>query len=391
MGTETMDELVKQFEERRKNVITKINKRDFINLCKFVKKELEKKNIDFKQFDILNEIDFSLSYYENLEILKKKLAERYGISFTEDIKSNIEKWEREQLDFWEREHKREFEEIKKRILESSDVDINKYFEDYENVIKLFLSSEKKGLLVFGDKGKGKTFNTIRILQKLKKQFELVKGHITPLQLFRKLYECNNSIIIFDDVADMLKDKKKMALLLGALDKLGEVCWLSSMTDLPSRFCFNGKIIIILNKVDINNEIQEALYDRCIPYQFDKLINRNKMLEMITILAKKENVSLDVVSWLNQNKIDISFRDYEMIRDIYKNNKDNWKEVAEYILLNEVEEELNDTDKKVLEIIIKHSDKSNNQKAKIFTEETGKGRMTFYRHLKKLRKLGLVSF
>jgi DNA-binding transcriptional ArsR family regulator len=384
------ENLIKQFEEKRKEYKdVSINKRDFINLCKFVKNALEQKGIDFSQFDVISEIDFSLSYYENLSELKKKLSERYGIAF--DVENKIEKWKKEQIEFWEQEQKEEFEEMKRKILESSDTDINKYFDGYENAIKLFLNSEKKGLLVFGDKGKGKTFNTIRILEKLNKEFELVKGHITPLQLYKKLFESSNGILVFDDITDMLKDKKKMALLLGALDKLGEVSWLSSnmLLDLPSKFNFNGKIIIILNKIDVSNEVQEALYDRCIPYQFDKLIDRNKMLEMITILAKKDNISLEVIDWLNQNKIDISFRDYEMLRDIYKYNKENWQKMAEFILFNEVDEELNETDKKVLEIIRNHSDKSNNKKAKIFSDETGMDRRTFYRHLKKLRRLGLI--
>jgi len=386
------ESIIKQFEEKRKSIQNpKLTKKDFLEIYRYLKRELEKKNFDIKQFDILAYLDFSLSKTENLENLKKIFSENYGISFSDDVRVNIEKWRKEQIEFWEQQQKEEFEKMKKKILENSDTDINRYFDGYENAINLFLNSEKKGLLVFGDKGKGKTFNTIRILEKLNKDFELVKGHITPLQLYKKLFENSNGILVFDDITDMLKDKKKMALLLGALDKLGEVSWLSSnmFLDLPSKFNFNGKIIIILNKIDVNNEVQEALYDRCIPYQFDRLIDRNKMLEMITILAKKDNVSLDVIDWLNQNKIDISFRDYEMLRDIYKYNKENWQKMAEFILFNEVDEELNETDKKVLEIIRNHSDKSNNQKAKIFSDETGKGRMTFYRHLKKLRRLGLI--
>jgi len=141
------ENLIKQFEEKRKEYKdVSINKRDFINLCKFVKKALEQKGIDFSQFDVISEIDFSLSYYENLNELKKKLSEKYGIAF--DIESKIEKWKKEQIEFWEQEQKEEFEEMKRKILESSDTDINKYFDGYENAINLFLNSEKKGLLVF---------------------------------------------------------------------------------------------------------------------------------------------------------------------------------------------------------------------------------------------------
>jgi hypothetical protein len=382
--------LIKQFKEKRKAIHNaKLTLRDFIRLYNFVEKELSKRGIDIKQFDILSEIDMSLDYWGNRENLKKKLSERFGIAFSEDVKSNIEKCQKQQIEFWEKQQKEEFEKMKRKILESSDIDVNKYFEGYENAINLFLNSEKKGLLVFGEKGKGKTFNTIRILEKLNKEFELVKGHITPLQLYKKLFENSNGILVLDDVSDMLRDKKKMALLLGALDKIGEVSWLSTnmILPLPTKFNFNGKVIIILNRIDVNNEIQEVLYDRCIPYQFDKLIDRKKMLEMITILAKKDNISLEVIDWLNQNKIDISFRDYEMLRDIYKYSKENWQKMAEFILFNEVDEEHNNIDKKILEIIRNHSDKSNNQRAKIFCDETGMSRATYYNHLKKLRRLG----
>jgi hypothetical protein len=384
------ENLIKQFEEKRKEYKdVGINKRDFINLCKFVKKALEQKGIDFSQFDVISEIDFSLSYYENLNELKKKLSERYGIAF--DIESKIEKWKIEQIMFLEKQENEEFEEIKKKVLSSSVDELDGYFKDYENIISILMNSEKKGLIVFGEKGKGKTFNTIRILEKTKKDYELVKGHITSYQLYRKLYENSNRIVVFDDVVGLLNDKDKISILLGALEKLGKVEWITSRNDLdlPRAFNFDGKIIIIINRIDLNNEFQEAIFDRCIPFQFD--IPRKTMLEMISILAtKRDNIPLEIIDWLHKNKLDITFRDYEMLRDIYRFDKDNWQKIAKRILLNEIDRELNYIDKMVYNIEVSYPNANWREKIKQFKDLTGFEKSTYYKHRKKLIRLGLIG-
>jgi hypothetical protein len=386
------ENLIKQFEEKRKAIQnSKLTKKDFLEIYRYLKRELEKKNFDIKQFDILAYLDFSLSKTENLENLKKIFSENYGISFSDDIKSNIEKWQEQEIMFLEKQENEEFEEIKKKVLSSSVDELDGYFKDYENIISILLNSEKKGLIVFGEKGKGKTFNTIRILEKTKKDYELVKGHITSYQLYRKLYENSNRIVVFDDVVGLLNDKDKISILLGALEKLGKVEWITSRNDLdlPRAFNFNGKIIIILNRIDLNNEFQEAIFDRCIPFQFD--IPRKTMLEMISILAtKRDNIPLEIVEWLHKNKLDITFRDYEMLRDIYRFDKDNWQKIAERILLNEIDKELNYIDKMVYNIEVSYPNANWREKIKQFKDLTGFEKSTYYKHRKKLIRLGLIG-
>jgi len=386
------ESIIKQFEEKRKSIQNpKLTKKDFLEIYRYLKRELEKKNFDIKQFDILAYLDFSLSKTENLENIKKIFSENYGISFSDDIKSKIEKWQEQEILFLEKQENEEFEEIKKKVLSSSVDELDGYFKDYENIISILLNSEKKGLIVFGEKGKGKTFNTIRILEKTKKDYELVKGHITSYQLYRKLYENSNRIIVFDDVVGLLNDKDKISILLGALEKLGKVEWITSRNDLdlPRAFNFNGKIIIILNRIDLNNEFQEAIFDRCIPFQFD--IPRKTMLEMISILAtKRDSIPLEIVEWLHKNKLDITFRDYEMLRDIYRFDKDNWQKIAERILLNEIDKELNYIDKMVYNIEVSYPNANWREKIKQFKDLTGFEKSTYYKHRKKLIRLGLIG-
>jgi hypothetical protein len=52
--------------------------------------------------------------------------------------------------------------------------------------------------------------------------------------------------------------------------------------------------------------------------------------------------------------------------------------------------ISEVDKIILDIIRKHPDLSNNQRAKIFAEVSGFTSRTYYRHLRKLRKLNVLN-
>jgi len=271
--------------------------------------------------------------------------------------------------------------------------LDEYFKEYRNVIKTFLNSDKKGLYVYGSSGKGKTFNTIKILEELKIKYELIKGYITPYKLYQKFLENCNNVIVLDDVASLLSDKDKVSILLGALDKYGKVVWVSAKNDidLPEEFTFNGKVIIISNRLEQNNELQEAILDRCILYRFE--IPRSKMIEMIRMLAKNDGC-LEIVDWLDENKLDINFRDYETLRDIYKNNKKNWKDIAKKILLDNgietVLTQITKADKVVWDIETHYSNLNLEDKISIFSEITGYKARAYYKHKKKLINLGLLK-
>ena len=392
---EEFKELAEQFEKlrdeyRKTNVNVGINKRDFINLCKFVKKHLEQKGIDFSQFDIISELDFSLSYYENLNELKKKLKERYGITFEEDLKSNIEKWQEQQIEFIEEITKQEEEEIKNKIISGADNDIIKHFKDIENMIKVLVNSnEKKGLIILGAKGLGKTYSTIYFLKKLGIKYEMVRGHISPIALFNVISRNNENVILFDDCLTLLKDEKKVGFILNALDEIGIVDYRTynmASGEITNKFVFKGKMIFIFNEFDEKNIILKALRDRC--FTLSLSFKRKEILEMLYTLAKKDNL-IFLVDWLKDRKIELSLRDYLTLKAIYKVVGNNWQSLAERVIDNEIDRETNEIDKIILKINEENPDKSNNEKAKIFSNMTGMGRMTYYRHLRKLRGLGLL--
>jgi DNA-binding transcriptional ArsR family regulator len=385
------ENLIKQFEEKRKSIPNpKLSLRDFINLYNFAKKELEKKGIDIKQFDILSEIDMNLDYWENRENVKKKFSERYGIAFDEDIKNNIEKWQEQQINFIEEITKEEEEEIKNRIISGADNDIIKHFEDIEKMIKVLVNSnEKKGLIILGAKGLGKTYSTIYFLKKLGIKHEMVRGHISPIALFNVISRNNENVILFDDCLTLFKDDKKVGFILNALDEIGIVDYRTynmASGEITNKFVFKGKMIFIFNEFNEKNVILKALRDRCFTLSLN--FKRKEILEMLYTLAKKDGL-IFLVDWLKDRKIELSLRDYLTLKAIYKVAGDNWQSLAEKVIDNEIDRETNEIDKIILKINEENPDKSNNEKARIFNDITGMGRMTYYRHLKKLRELGLL--
>jgi len=265
-------------------------------------------------------------------------------------------------------------------------------KDFENVLNLFFKTKIKGLIILGRAGIGKTYLTLNYLNNHKIEYDLISGYITPLMFYRKLFENKDGILVCDDVLNIFENKQIISLLLSALDYTKSVVsWVSSAKilekyGLPESFEFNGKLIIIRNEINVKDEVMRALVDRCIFFTFN--LTREDVLREI----QKEVYDgySNVFEWLKNNVIDINYRVWNLAKAIYDNFKgDGWERVCQNVLLNDVYKELNEIDRIIIEIFDRYKSYSNNEKAKIFNEITGMGRATFYRHMKKLKKLGLI--
>lgn len=97
----------------------------------------------------------------------------------------------------------------------------KKMDDYANHIKLMIG--KKGspiplhvMIVSGDKGVGKTYLAEQILSKQSvRDYKIVTGSLSAVQLYKFLWENNEAIIVLDDVNSILQDSKDGASLLKA--------------------------------------------------------------------------------------------------------------------------------------------------------------------------------
>jgi len=137
------------------------------------------------------------------------------------------------------------------------------------------------LVIFGTPGTGKTETFTRALEH--DYLIPIKGRLTPFQLFRLIKEHLNALFLFDDTRRILKDFECVNLLMA----LGEhktpkaIQWNTSTLikakskaanghdseDDPNTAITTSRIVIIINKVDEQNEDLEPLFSRSVVIRF----------------------------------------------------------------------------------------------------------------------------
>ena len=137
------------------------------------------------------------------------------------------------------------------------------FEILEEMASATKNGDIRGMIVVGPPGVGKSygiqkrlsqetlFDNIQGIQKV----EVVKGAMTSLGLYMKLYEysAEGSVLVFDDCDTVLLDELSLNILKAALDsgKQRVIHWNADSRALnnsgtPNKFEFKGAVIFITN-------------------------------------------------------------------------------------------------------------------------------------------------
>ena len=163
----------------------------------------------------------------------------------------------------------------------------------------------RALVVTGAPGVGKTFGVEAVLaaqdEKDKKfrKYEIVKGKLSPLMLYSKLYEYKESgdVLVFDDCDDVLQDDTSLNILKAALDSsdVRTINWNTASRhltsgDIPTSFDYEGAVIFITNTKFENNRSDklrphlEAIESRC--HYLDLTIDtvREKILRIQQVVS-----------------------------------------------------------------------------------------------------------
>ena len=221
----------------------------------------------------------------------------------------------------------------------------------------------RAMIVSGPPGIGKSFGVERALEKRsmfddiagsKRKFEVVKGAMSAIGLYKKLYEFSgkNNVVCFDDCDAILYDDLALNLLKAALDtgKKRSLHWNTESRTLmaegmPNSFEFHGGVIFITNiKFDnvkskkLQDHLQ-ALQSRC--HYLDLTIDsmRDRMLRirqicgqgMLEKYAMPKDTEADLIQFIFENKHklrEISLRMVLKIADLWKMNPDKYKSLAE---------------------------------------------------------------
>jgi hypothetical protein len=219
------------------------------------------------------------------------------------------------------------------------------------------------MIVSGPPGVGKSFGVEAVLQKdglfdmlaeRKPKYEVVKGAMSALGLYAKLYEfsAEKNVVVFDDCDSVLMDELSLNILKGALDssKKRTIAWntdsrLLRSEGIPDRFEFKGSAIFITNikfehvRSKKLRDHLDALESRChyIDLQMDTM--REKMLRIQQVV--RENSMLadyefepvvqdELIEFVveNQERLrELSLRMVLKLADLRKAFPANWKSHA----------------------------------------------------------------
>ena len=335
-----------------------------VKLTKRLRKQIEKKlelaglSVD----DLEARWDESLSVEENLKNL--------GLNFNIDYDPKYEKYIKKKLIEEEIKHYNEL--IKERL---KNVKPN---EKLAKFIKLLLKSNIKGLIVIGPHGVGKTSTTFKMLFDMNKKFGIIKGYTTPLRLYQILYENKNGIVVIDDLICLWKPEIVGLLLASTDTSSGYVSWFSSSKalerlGLPESFTFDGKIIILTNKLP-NTIEAKGLLSRC--FLCNLWTPKDVFKEIVKEMYKTKQFGKELIKATNKLGDvfkEISFRTLEKLRIAFEEQREIGFEVLKDMI-----------DKEAFILVKLESECSDkNETVKRWCEITGKSRASYYRKRRKV--------
>jgi len=236
------------------------------------------------------------------------------------------------------------------------------FSILDEMAEAVSTSKVRAMIVSGPPGIGKSYGVERALEKQNmfedisgsaRRFEVVKGAMSAIGLYKKLYEHSSKghVVCFDDCDAILYDDLALNLLKAALDtgKKRTLCWNTESRTLmaegmPNSFEFNGGVVFITNiKFDnvkskkLQDHLQ-ALQSRC--HYLDLTIDsmRDRMLRirqicgqgMLEKYAMPQATQEELIQFIFENKHrlrEISLRMVLKIADLWKMKPEGYKDLA----------------------------------------------------------------
>ena len=236
------------------------------------------------------------------------------------------------------------------------------FEILNEMTEAVATNKVRAVIVSGPPGIGKSFGVESTLERFstfddiagsKRKFEMVKGAMSAIGLYKKLYEHKDPghVVCFDDCDAILYDDLSLNLLKAALDsgKKRMLHWNTESRTLyqegmPNSFEFQAGVIFITNiKFDnvkskkLQDHLQ-ALQSRC--HYLDLTIDsmRDRMLRIKQIcrqgmldryaMTQEEQAQLVAFIFENRNRLrEVSLRMVLKIADLWKMAPDRYQTLA----------------------------------------------------------------
>jgi hypothetical protein len=222
----------------------------------------------------------------------------------------------------------------------------------------------RAMIVSGPPGVGKSFGVETVLEKAdlfnklaekKPKYEIVKGAMSAIGLYAKLYEFSapGNVVVFDDCDSILMEDLSLNILKGALDSSSRrfISWntdsrILRSEGIPDRFEFKGAAIFITNikfehvRSKKLRDHLDALESRCHYIDLQMDTTREKILRIKQIITdgmldkydfdKPDEVRDELVKFIdeNQGKLrELSLRMVLKLADLRKSFPENWQATA----------------------------------------------------------------
>ena len=257
------------------------------------------------------------------------------------------------------------------VANESDEEIVERLRNRFGILKDMTQAVKEGtvraMIVTGPPGVGKSFGVEEVLHKedlfntlsnKKAKYEVVKGAMSAIGLYAKLYEFSDrgNVVVFDDCDAVLLDDLSLNILKAALDSSTKrmISWntdsrLLRSEGIPDRFEFKAGAIFITN-IKFENvrskKLQDhlaALESRCHYIDLQMDTDREKVLRikqitndgMLNSYDFEDFAKDEIVDYIVENRAkmrELSLRTVLKVADLRKSFPLNWKNMAEVTVM-----------------------------------------------------------
>jgi len=360
---------------------------------RLVEKEFQKAGLDSQSFDIEAHYDSSLNYHE----AKQEIADKLRAFIQEHKKEKLKHKEHEahlqevQMQEYEAKVKEEWEKELIAITEQKEVDVEKHFKVVKDLVRAVLQSpDVHSLFLISEAGFGKSFLMLKTLKEMKVDIAYLNTYSTPLALYEFFFDNQDKSIILDDVEGIFNSPLNVGMLKSALWGIGEKRYINYNTSkdigMPKRFEFKGKVFLLSNTLNLNDENIKAVIDRGYLRQLE--FSYKEKIKLLFEFAKlpyedltlKERVG--VAKWVKENTseatINLNFRTLPKLYALFSlyRHSDGWKDLAKEVLRD------NETLAMVREAM--RSSGSVKEQVRNFVEVSGLGRTSYFKYRKLLR-------
>ena len=236
------------------------------------------------------------------------------------------------------------------------------FQVLTDMTKAVKAGDVRAMIVTGPPGVGKSYNVEQVLDKydllnkIKDQprYEIVKGAMSALGLYAKLYEFSDpkSVLVFDDCDTVLLDELALNILKGALDSGAKrvIAWntdsrLLKAEGIPDKFDFRGAAIFITNiKFEHVRSKKlrahlDALESRCHYIDLQMDTNREKILRIRQVVKDHDMLARydlgdaaerELIDYVedNQNQLrELSLRMVLKLADLRRSFPNSWRAMS----------------------------------------------------------------